>query len=329
MGTRAFLTQNKDAEAFQMAQQCLDVARKSFASTDAEDKRWQGLVLSYSVAALVQHAACELETAGESFEGVVSLLNHKDERAGPVRPRDALVSPALKQAAAFRLAERRTEEAGQLAARAVTAGRQAAEAGQGSTNPLLSPLALGEAVVDATLQQAQAAIDAKAWEHAESLLGEALEAVEALSAGSGAGSHVRVAFVLLPLAGVYARTGRATLAEGLYREVGKLLRLSPSTAEAVTLQEVHSSTGALAAWRYAQLLTALPKREREAAAWHQLATDLYDDAPLRMVLEPATVFGSLDVLKGQGTAGYGVVLDLMSRRALPRVAPAPPPLADK
>lgn len=177
----------------------------------------------------------------------------------------------------------------------------------------------GEALVEARLQQAQASIGVKDWETAESHLSQALEAAEALSTGASlAGPHTRLAFVLLPLAGVYARTGRVTLAEGLYREVGKVLRMSPSAAEAVALHEVHPSVGALAAWRYAQLLTALPKRETEAAGWHKLACELYDDAPLRMILEPRSVFGSLDNLKGQGSAGYGVVLELSSRRALPR-----------
>ena len=44
---------------------------------------------------------------------------------------------------------------------------------------------------------------------------------------------VRVALVLALTAQVYARTGRATLAEGLYREAAKIMRLSPSTAGAM------------------------------------------------------------------------------------------------
>lgn len=42
------------------------VARKSFTATGEEDRRWQGLVLASSMAALVQHAASEFVSAGEN-----------------------------------------------------------------------------------------------------------------------------------------------------------------------------------------------------------------------------------------------------------------------
>jgi hypothetical protein len=47
--------------------QCMDVARKSFTATGSEDRRWQGLVLASCVAGMVQHAASEFVSAGESF----------------------------------------------------------------------------------------------------------------------------------------------------------------------------------------------------------------------------------------------------------------------
>lgn len=52
---------------------------------------------------------------------------------------------------------------------------------------------------------------------------QALGAAEAVSGEGGA----RVALVLILTAHVYSRTGRVTLAEGLYREAAKLLQLSP------------------------------------------------------------------------------------------------------
>lgn len=332
MGTRAFLTQNKDAEAFKMAQQSVEIARKSFSSTGAEGKKWQGAVLSNSNAALVQHAAGDFETAAESFDLVVGMMND-DSASTPLKQesKDAMISTALTQAAAFRNAQRRETEALLLAARAADGAEHALEDAVSSVSPLVSPVATREALIGARLQQAQACIGLKQWEDAEEHLSACLEIAEELGSGSKSSSHVRFAFVLIPLARVYARTRRATLAEGLYREVAKYLRLAPSSSDrvvsggsgALDLMEVHASVAALAAWQYSQLLTVLPRRETEADLWRGLAEELYDDAPLRMVLEPATVFGSLDTLQGKGTDGYGVVLDLMTRRALPR---APPPL---
>ncbi len=45
----------------------MEVARKSFTATGAEDRRWQGLVLASSTAGMVQHAASEFVSAGENF----------------------------------------------------------------------------------------------------------------------------------------------------------------------------------------------------------------------------------------------------------------------
>jgi tetratricopeptide (TPR) repeat protein len=314
---RASLAQNRDAEAFQLAQQSVEIARKSFASTVREDRRWQALVLANGSAALVQHAAGEMEAASESFEMMMSLAEQADK---PIKSPDYLVAPALKQMAAFRLAQGRSREAITLAARATNAAVNAAEAAAAEpTSPLTSPWSIGETLVDARLQLGAAAAEAGDWEDAEAHLGEALETAEAMGIGTGT-AHPRIAFVLLPLAGIYSRTGRVTLAEGLYRKSINLLHLDIGSSEPAAALKAHTSVGALAAWRYAQLLTALPKRSTEAAAWHKLAADLYDDAPLRRVLEPASVFGTLDNLQGKGTRGTGAVLDLMSRRALPKMS---------
>ena len=81
--------------------------------------------------------------------------------------------------------------------------------------------------------------------------------------------------------------------------------------------QAHPSVGALLAWRYAQLLTALPRRGTEAATWARLGRALFEEAPVARASVPETIFGSLDNLQGRGQAGSGVVLDLLTRRALP------------
>lgn len=55
------------------------------------------------------------------------------------------------------------------------------------------------------------------------------QALAAAEAVSGAGGP-RVALVLLLTAQLYSRTGRVTLAEGLYREAAKMVQLSPRSA---------------------------------------------------------------------------------------------------
>jgi hypothetical protein len=195
-------------------------------------------------------------------------------------------------------------------------------------------------LADALLLRGQVAMERREWAAAEAALAEALRAAETLG---GAG---RAAPPLLLLAGVYARSGRATLAEGLHREVAKLLGLAPlpapaaaaapgdgggaaALAEAPRVEGAHASVGALAAWRHAQLLAALPKRGAEAAGWLRAARALHDDAPLGGGASAAeTHLGALEALAGRGEPGRGVVLDLTARRVLPRAADAalvPPP----
>jgi len=58
--------------------------------------------------------------------------------------------------------------------------------------------------------------------------------VQALAAAESVSGEacVRVALVLLLTAHVYSRTGRVTLAEGLYREASKMLQLRPGSTGA-------------------------------------------------------------------------------------------------
>lgn len=245
---------------------------------------------------------------------MLSLTGHQDQRSGPAPERDHLVPEALKQTASFRLSEGLTGEAQLLASRAAKAAEKAVANSKGSTDVLLSPVFTGEALADAWLAEAQASVAAKAWEDAERALSDALAAAESISGESSA----RVALVLMLTAHLYSRTERVTMSEGLYRESCKMLQLSPRDADAVELKVVHPSVGTLLAWRYCQLLTALPRRTTEAANWEKLARALHEEAPIGgLGSAPETTFGTLDALSGKGQAGRGVVLDLMCRRVLP------------
>ena len=179
---------------------------------------------------------------------------------------------------------------------------------------LQSRLRLAEAEADALLLAAQMAVMQQRWQEGEAALGEALSALGSVSRDD----HPRLALPLTLLAWVYSRTARVTLAEGLFREAGKLLQLDPQRgALPADWQLAHPSAAALLAWRHAQLLTALPRRGAEAERWHDLAGDLARrggvPAPLLDVLGP------LDLLKGtaKGVAFPGMLLSVPSRRAFP------------
>ena len=81
---------------------------------------------------------------------------------------------------------------------------------------------------------------------------------------------------------------------------------------------VHPSVSAMLAWRYAQLLAALPKRDTETNAWHQLAHEIHSISAEGR--QPTTgleqAYGELHSLKGQGSPGRGGICDVPSRRVL-------------
>jgi tetratricopeptide (TPR) repeat protein len=362
--TRSYLTLGRDAEAFEAAQKCMTIARDSFTAVGEEDRRWRGLVLATSIAGTVQHAAGDIDAARESFDAVTALANHEDLRSGPGMKRDCLVGEALKQAAALRLADGQPQEAAALVARASAAIADKLKTSlTESASVDRSPIALNEAAADAYLLAAQIQMDLKEFGAAEGPLESAVSAAEE------AGGGTRLVPILLLLATVYSRTGRATLAEGLYRECCKLVGLSTavlnesgigmqggaggggvrggvsssslssssssslkstttttttttSSGGTLTLppaaQAVHPSLLSLLAWRYSQLLAALPRRDTETAGWQAVARALWDDSPVSLAASPETVFGKVEALKGQGDWGLGVVVDLMTRRALPR-----------
>ncbi|KAL6776872.1 hypothetical protein ACKKBF_B03815 [Auxenochlorella protothecoides x Auxenochlorella symbiontica] len=207
-------------------------------------------------------------------------------------------------------------------ARAVDTATAAATA-QGShaaLGPLSSPLRCGEALADAHLLRAQVHGLQGRWEESEESLAAALSVVEGVSAGG----HPRLAFPLALLAHVYSRTARVTLAEGLYREATKLLQLdprreAPSVSAPAAPAPAHWTVGAMLSWRYGQLLTALPRRGTEAAAWQALGLRLAE--PLSAIMPMQTLLGPLDVLTQKGAQPVpGMLLSLPFRRAVPLVS---------
>ena len=96
------------------------------------------------------------------------------------------------------------------------------------------------------------------------------------------------------------------------RQAIKLLRLDPSASKAAVPLPVHSSLAVNAAWRYSQLLTALPRRDTEASLWKQFAAA---HSPSNPNLE--SLLGPLNILKGEKDSSTGTVIDLLLLRALP------------
>ncbi len=82
---------------------------------------------------------------------------------------------------------------------------------------------------------------------------------------------------------------------------------------------VHSSLSCLLAWRYAQLLTVLPKRETEAHFWQKHAEQLLPSSFHRGSLEDS--FGVLNALRGSESQPNGFVVDASCRRVLSCVSP--------
>ena len=103
------------------------------------------------------------------------------------------------------------------------------------------------------------------------------------------------------------------------RQAVKLLRLDPeSSSTSSDALPVHGSLASAAAWRYAQLLSALPKRDTDASAWQEFAVRQWQLVhSQRQSSELDKVLGPLDVLKGGKDESSGVIVDLRLLRGLP------------
>ncbi len=111
--------------------------------------------------------------------------------------------------------------------------------------------------------------------------------------------------------------------------------LSPASSPAPTRRLVaaceraarapaHASLAAAICWRSCQLLTALPNRGREAAAWAAAAQRLWSAAGTQVSsMSLQVVLGDDVALKGQGSHGHGAgaVISIATRRLLPPLLP--------
>ena len=103
------------------------------------------------------------------------------------------------------------------------------------------------------------------------------------------------------------------------RQAARILQLDPAKGYVAVHPKVHSSVAAALAWRYAQLLAALPKRDTETEAWKMLARDIQSTSNELQSedthrLEEA--YGELHSLQGKGAPGKGDICDIPTRRML-------------
>jgi hypothetical protein len=129
------------------------------------------------------------------------------------------------------------------------------------------------------------------------------------------------------LATAYCRSGRVILAEGLLRQACRKLHISLGSAWQAP-HGCHASCAAHVSWLYAQLLTALPKRDTEAGQWADVARALWRSAHHGQGYDNGTesgiesAFGDLDALTGKGQRGKVHVLVLLLGRVYPGSATA-------
>ena len=105
----------------------------------------------------------------------------------------------------------------------------------------------------------------------------------------------------------------------LRRNAAQMLYRNPTADTAFVPRQrplpVHPSLAALLAWRYAQLLTALPKRDSEARQWRQQAETCFTESSIAGPIEQ--LYGDMSSLKGEGSRPSGVYVDNALRRVIP------------
>ncbi|GBF94645.1 hypothetical protein Rsub_07381 [Raphidocelis subcapitata] len=212
------------------------------------------------------------------------------------------------------------EGAKALYRRAAEAAAAAADDGGGGV-PDCGPLSrrfAREVEADASLGLAQVSMAAREWDDAEAALSAALKSAEA----AGGEAAPLLAPVLCALGVVYSRSARVMYAEGMFREAAKLARLDPARLTvAPPSHALHPSLHAALAWRYCQLLSALPNRGGEAEAWEGAARALWGRSGAAASAHPIeAALGDRIALKGQGSHGGLALAALLPRRLL--VAPA-------
>ncbi|KAK9829059.1 hypothetical protein WJX72_003679 [[Myrmecia] bisecta] len=292
--TRVLLSAGRDEEA-------VDYALNSRVEDNFMDP--VSMLEDLASTTLVRHAMAPLED-----EEMATVHMQLDVLQGiAMEHGEASVANAAKCAANVRLSMGQTSEADSMFGWVQNTAEAAGQSPEQQA-AVVSPQRCAEIRADALLGRAQAAIFMKEWQQAEDLLSQGLTAAEAV----GGENHPRLSMVLSLLATVFARTQRVTMAEGLYRNAAKLIKLDPSQAKP-TANGVHSSVAAMIAWQHAQLLTVLPKREKEAQEWADCARAHFRQS-LSLEGDIETVFGSLEALRGGDKVFREVVVDLSTRR---------------
>lgn len=144
---------------------------------------------------------------------------------------------------------------------------------EGSVELASSLPALEVLEADAHCGLSQLHVCTQSWKEAESHAEMCLAAAER----AGEDSHPRIGMALLQLGHIFFHTNRLTLGEGLYRKSGELLN-DTVAHDFPNKVAVHPTTIALWNWRYAQLLSLMPKRGSEVAALKTEAIQLWKSA---------------------------------------------------
>ena len=278
----------------------------------------------------VSGALGRLEEAEENEEG--------EELESHAAAAFTLASLAASRAAAVHLACGESPAAIELYSKAVALAERARKSigeGKDKLGELFSPLAAADAALAALCGRAQArSVAALPLLPPQDSQKDAGDALSSFDAEKGNVLHLQrpevvASPLLLVLGALFASSGQPMVAEGLFRRGGQLLGiLKQDKAKASPLRHaVHPSVAAALAWRHAQLLTALPRRSKEASELAEAAARIAESeeskkdssSPLeescRSSLEDS--MGTLDALTGNGRRGKGVVVDAAARRVLP------------
>ena len=95
-----------------------------------------------------------------------------------------------------------------------------------------------------------------------------------------------------------------------------MIQIDPAKVYVPGPAKVHPSVAALLAWRYAQLLAALPKRKTETKVWQELAFSIQGSMEEQPPAGLEEAFGDLHSLQGKGLPRKGAISDVSTRRVL-------------
>lgn len=321
-------SENKDVDGDDAAAAAADAADAAAHSpTPAASASAAGMT------ALLAHSQGDAEIAAAAADAVIEALRRieeeseeedENEKENDVEATAAatLASLAASRAAAVRLASGDGPAAIELYSKAIALAEKA-QRGKNQQQLFLSPLAVADASLAALSGRSQArtsaALPLLPPPEAERDAGDALSSFDAekselcLERPEAAASPL-----LLVLAQTYATSGRVMVAEGLFRRGGQLLGVLTSSKSSYHRGCVHPSVAAALAWRHSQLLTALPKRGKEANELAEAAGRIAAKSfPFSSSSSLEASLGTLDALTGKGSKGKGVVVDAAARRVLP------------